>query len=53
MNSTVEKLRKTAEEIRNTAQSLDIELKKVASDNSEPVELDPKHVLNFLRFFGA
>ena len=59
MSNSVENLRKIAEEIRNTAQYLDIELQKTAevttvSDNAGSAEeLDSTHVLNFLKFFGA
>lgn len=53
MKNAPEKLRKIAEELRNTAQYFNIEQSKTASANVQKVELDPKHVLNFLRFFGV
>ena len=53
MNPTPEKLRKIAEDLRNTSQYFNIEHCKEASAKTEKVALDPNHVLNFLRFFGA
>lgn len=57
-NSTVSELRSVAEGLRTIANSYKASMAKkasvkVASDNTEVKELDPKHVLNFVKFFGA
>ncbi len=53
MKDKANELRKIAESIRATVESNKEKHAKVASVTVQQESLDPKHVVNFLKVFGA
>ena len=51
-NNTATELRSVAEGLRTLANSYKKSMVKKAAASTEVKELDPKHVLNFVKFFG-